>query len=245
MRIAKRIARSSICSRREAERLIEQGIVKLNGVLVSSPAVNVTSQDVITIDGEELPPFQRTRVVLAYKLPGELVTKNDEKGRHTIFDRLKQTGLDCHIMPVGQLDYHTEGLLLLTNDGDYSRYLELPANSIPRRYRVQVYGRWDESRIAALRHSNIVNGVRYQGCLIKRDSGTIAESQSRHWCTIQVNEGKYHEVKILMGFVGLQVLKLMRTDFGAYSIGNLSQGEFREVRPIPLNRVKNIHPFSF
>ena len=85
MRIAKRIARSSICSRREAERLIEQGIVKLNGVLVSSPAVNVTSQDVITIDGEELPPFQRTRVVLAYKLPGELVTKNDEKGFHLFY----------------------------------------------------------------------------------------------------------------------------------------------------------------
>ena len=85
MRIAKRIARSSICSRREAERLIEQGIVKLNGVLVSSPAVNVTSQDVITIDGEELPPFQRTRVVLAYKLPGEFVTKNDEKGFHLFY----------------------------------------------------------------------------------------------------------------------------------------------------------------
>ena len=245
MRIAKRIARSGRCSRREAERLIASGVVQLNGVIVTSPAINVTLKDRIVVDGEVLSPIQRTRVVLANKLKGELVTTNDEKGRNTVFNRLRNTGLDCHIMPVGQLDYNTEGLLLLTNDGDYSRYLELPANGIPRRYRAQVYGRWNDSRVDALRHTNIIDGVRYRGCLIKRDALHGTDSPTRHWCTIQVNEGKYHEVKILLGFVGLQVMKLMRTDFGAYSLGNLSPGEFREVHPIPLSRVKSISPFDF
>ncbi|KAK8816395.1 hypothetical protein WA556_001340 [Blastocystis sp. ATCC 50177/Nand II] len=244
MRIAKRIARSGVCSRREAEELIRNGRVSLNGVIVTSPALNVTDQDEVCVDRRRLSPIQRTRVIVANKRAGELVTTKDERGRRTIFDRLRAAGIDGHIIPVGQLDYNTEGLLLLTNDGDYARYLEHPMNAIPRRYRAQVFGKWDDRRVAALQHPNVIDGKRYNGCIVKRSFDMEGNSATKNWCSVQVTEGKYHEVKILLGFVGLQVDKLIRTDFGAYTLGNLGPGEFREVRAISKERVGRIRPFE-
>ncbi|KAK8803429.1 hypothetical protein WA158_001123 [Blastocystis sp. Blastoise] len=240
MRIAKRIAKSGLCSRRDAEKLILDGCVSVNNVIIGSPALNVSLKDVIKVNGNVIADVIQPKVILAYKKDGELVTTKDEQNRPTIFDRLKTIGAPNHIMSVGQLDYHTEGLLLLCNDGDYTRFLEHPSNQIPRRYRVRVHGNVNEKILNYIERGTIVDGYKYDNVKIRIDS----QPSSISWLTMQIYEGKYHEIKKILNYYDIDVLRLIRTDFGAYTLSNMKSGEFRQVKTIPLQFVHNIRSWS-
>ena len=166
-RIAKRLARAGLCSRRDAERWIAAGRVKVDGKLLETPAFTVTDQSQIEVDGKPLPGADRARLWRYHKPPGELVTARDPEGRRTIFDSLP-AGMP-RVVTVGRLDFMSEGLLLLTNDGGLARRLELPANGWIRRYRARVHGTVDEARLAALANGITIEGVHYGAIQAKLD----------------------------------------------------------------------------
>lgn len=222
-RIAKRMARAGLCSRREAERWIEEGRVKVGGRKISSPALNVTENDAITVDGKPLPAAEPTRLWRYHKTRGLITTSRDELGRDTIFDRLPK-GLP-RVVSVGRLDVNSEGLLLLTNDGGLARKLELPATGWVRRYRVRVYGRPDETALARLASGATVDGVRYGPVQARVDR---AEG-SNAWLTVSIREGKNREVRRVLEHIGLQVNRLIRTAYGPFQLGRLPKGGVEEV----------------
>ena len=223
-RIAKRLARAGIASRRDAEALIADGRVKVNGVKLTSPALNVTASDRIELDGLEIPPIERTRLFLFHKPGGVVTTNRDPEGRRTVFDVLPK---DLpRLMTVGRLDINTEGLLLLTNDGGLARVLELPATGWLRRYRVRVHGKVDEKALAELKHGTAVDGVFYGGieAALDREQGTNA------WLTIGLREGKNREVKNILGALGLDVTRLIRISYGPFQLGELAEGAVQELK---------------
>jgi 23S rRNA pseudouridine2605 synthase len=223
-RIAKVIARAGLASRREAEAFIAAGRVAVNGAVISSPALNVTPQDLVTVDGEPLPQRERTRLFLYHK-PGGLVTTHvDPQGRPTIFAALPKEL--PRLISVGRLDMNTEGLLLLTNDGGLARVLELPATGWLRRYRVRAHGRVQQARLDALRHGITIDGVRYGPieAQLEREQG------SNVWLVFAMREGKNREVKNVLGHLGLAVNRLIRVSFGPFQLGDLPEGAVEEVR---------------
>lgn len=209
--------------------MIEQGRVSLNGTVLKSPAVNVQESDDIRVDGKALPKAEATRLFLYHKPAGLVTTRSDEKGRATVFASLPP-GLP-RVVSVGRLDLNTEGLLLLTNDGGLARYLELPATGWQRRYRVRVHGRVDEQRLAALKDGLTLDGVRYRAIIAKLEK----TQGSNAWLNVQIREGKNREIRKVMESLGLQVTRLIRTDFGPFSIGTLSSGSVAEVPPKTLH----------
>ncbi|WP_274629981.1 pseudouridine synthase [Arvimicrobium flavum] len=223
-RIAKRLARAGIASRREAEDLVSAGRVRVNGKVLSSPAVNVGPDDRIELDGTEIPPIERTRVFLFHKPAGVVTTNRDPEGRKTVFDVLPE-GLP-RLMTIGRLDINTEGLLLLTNDGGLARVLELPATGWLRRYRVRVHGEVDEKALAGLKDGIAVDGVFYGAieASLERVQGTNA------WLNIGFREGKNREVKNVLGALGLEVTRLIRVSFGPFQLGELPEGEVQELK---------------
>ncbi|UCI06138.1 pseudouridine synthase [Mesorhizobium sp. B1-1-8] len=223
-RIAKRLARAGIASRRDAEELIAAGRVKVNGKVLSSPAFNVMADDVIHLDGTEIPPIERTRLFLFHKPAGVVTTNRDPEGRKTVFDVLPA---DLpRLMTIGRLDINTEGLLLLTNDGGLSRVLELPATGWLRRYRVRVHGKVEESALAGLREGIAVDGVFYGAieASLDREQGTNA------WLTIGLREGKNREVKNILGALGLDVTRLIRISYGPFQLEDLPEGHVLEIK---------------
>jgi 23S rRNA pseudouridine2605 synthase len=223
-RIAKRLARAGISSRRDAEALVEAGRVAVNGKVLSSPAFNVSPDDHIAIDGTPIPAIERTRLFLFHKPAGVVTTNRDPDGRQTVFDVLP-AGLP-RLMTIGRLDINTEGLLLLTNDGGLARVLELPSTGWLRRYRVRVHGEVDEAALAGLKDGIAVNGVFYGAveAALDRKQGTNA------WLTIGLREGKNREVKNILGALGLEVTRLIRISYGPFQLGELAEGEVRELR---------------
>jgi 23S rRNA pseudouridine2605 synthase len=223
-RIAKRLARAGLCSRRDAERWIEQGRVIVNGVLLLTPALNVGPHDRIEVDGKPLPQKERTRLWL-YNKPSGLVTSNrDPEGRPTIFEKMP-TGLP-RVMTVGRLDITTEGLLLLTNDGGLARVLELPQTGWLRRYRVRAHGRVLQTRLAALKDGIAVDGILYGSI----EAAIDREQGSNIWLTVGLREGKNREVKRVLGALGLEVNRLIRVSYGPFQLGDLGEGQVREIR---------------
>ncbi len=223
-RIAKRLARAGISSRRDAEEMIAAGRVKVNGRVLSSPAVNVGPDDVIYVDNELIPAIERTRLFLFHK-PGGLVTTNrDPEGRKTIFDVLPE-GLP-RLVTIGRLDINTEGLLLLTNDGGLARVLELPATGWLRRYRARVHGRVDEKALAGLKDGIAVDGVFYGSI----EAALDREQGSNAWLTIGLREGKNREVKNVLGALGLDVSRLIRISYGPFQLGELAEGAVQELK---------------
>ncbi|MBZ9847262.1 pseudouridine synthase [Mesorhizobium sp. CA14] len=223
-RIAKRLARAGIASRRDAEELIAAGRVKVNGKVLDSPAFNVGANDVIHLDGTEIPPIERTRLFLFHKPAGVVTTNRDPEGRKTVFDVLPS---DLpRLMTIGRLDINTEGLLLLTNDGGLSRVLELPATGWLRRYRVRVHGKVEESALAGLREGIAVDGVFYGSieASLDREQGTNA------WLTIGLREGKNREVKNILGALGLDVTRLIRISYGPFQLEDLPEGHVLEIK---------------
>ena len=183
-RIAKFIARSGVCSRREAEELIKQQRVSVNGVVVETPAFNVEGTEKIKIDGEKLPETEKTRVWIYHKPAGLVTSHKDEKGRQTVFDNLP-AGMP-RVISVGRLDLNSEGLLILTNSGELSRKLELPSNGWSRRYKVKVHGKVDKAKLEGLEKGCEIDGVVYGAIKVVVDS----EQGTNAWLTVTLQEGK-------------------------------------------------------
>lgn len=223
-RIAKRLARAGLASRRDAEELIAAGRVKVNGRVLSSPAFNVMPGDIIHLDGMEIPPIERTRLFLFHKPAGVVTTNRDPEGRKTVFDVLPAEL--PRLMTIGRLDINTEGLLLLTNDGGLSRVLELPATGWLRRYRVRVHGKVEESALAGLREGIAVDGVFYGAIEASLDR----EQGSNAWLTIGLREGKNREVKNILGALGLDVTRLIRISYGPFQLDELPEGHVLEIK---------------
>ena len=223
-RIAKRLARAGIASRRDAEDLIAAGRVKINGRKLESPAVNVMIDDTIEVDGMAIPAIERTRLFLFHKPAGVVTTNRDPEGRKTVFDVLPA---DLpRLMTIGRLDINTEGLLLLTNDGGLSRVLELPATGWLRRYRVRVHGKVDEKVLPGLKDGIAVDGVFYGSVEATLDR----EQGSNAWMTIGLREGKNREVKNILGALGLEVSRLIRISYGPFQLNDLPEGHVQEIK---------------
>lgn len=223
-RIAKVLARRGVASRRDAEKLIEAGRIGVNGKLIESPALNVTEKDTITFDGKPVAEAQATRLWLYHKPKGLVTTTRDEKGRPTVFDALPD---DLpRVMSVGRLDINSEGLLLLTNDGDVKRKLELPATGWSRKYRVRIHGAPKEEDFEPLRKGLTVDGERFQPM-----QASLDRLQGRNaWATISIREGKNREIRRAMEAVGFRVNRLIRISYGPFQLGELKAGTVEEVR---------------
>ena len=223
-RIAKRMARAGLCSRREAETWIAAGRVSLNGKVLDSPAITVTRTDKIEVDGNPLPGRERTRLWLYNKPSGLLSTNNDPEGRPTIYQKLPS-----HLprmVSVGRLDMNTEGLILMTNDGGLARILELPSTGWLRRYRVRAHGKVDVARLEGLKDGIAVDGVLYGSieAVVDREQG------SNTWLMVAIREGKNREVKKVLAAIGLEVNRLIRVSYGPFQLGELGTGEIVEIR---------------
>ena len=223
-RIAKMMARAGVASRREAERMIIEGRVTVNGRKIASPALDILPTDQVRIDGKPMEAPQETRLWLYYKPVGLVTSESDEKGRQTVFDALPR---DLpRVMSVGRLDLNSEGLLLLTNDGELKRRLELPATAWLRRYRVRVNGNPTELTFDLLRRGATIDGEDFAPMEIKLDSQQGANA----WLTVGIREGRNREIRRAMAHVGLQVNRLIRIGYGPFKLAGLEVNEVREVK---------------
>ena len=223
-RIAKRIARAGLCSRREAERWIADGRIAVNGKVLETPAVTVTDVDMVMVDGNPLPGAEKIRLWRYHKPPGLMTTNSDPEGRPTIFERLPREL--PRVITVGRLDMMSEGLLLLTNDGGLARRLELPETGWARRYRARVHGHVDEARLANLAKGVTVEGVRYGPITAELES----QQRSNAWLGIRLNEGKNREIRRVLAHLGLDVTRLIRTAYGPFQMGNMRRGDVDEIK---------------
>ncbi|MDG4649303.1 pseudouridine synthase [Roseibacterium sp. SDUM158017] len=224
-RIAKILSRAGIASRREAERMIEAGRVAVNGKVIESPALNVTAADRVSVDGKPLGAPDRARLWLYHKPAGLVTTNSDEKGRRTVFDALPPDM--PRVMSIGRLDLTSEGLLLLTNDGEIKRRLELPSTGWLRKYRVRVKGNPEDADLEPLRRGMVIEGARYQPMQahVDRQQGANA------WLTIGLREGKNREIRRAVAEIGFEVNRLIRISYGPFRLGVLKPGEVEEIRP--------------
>lgn len=224
-RIAKVLARAGVASRREAEKLITAGVVAVNGKVIDSPALNVTARDRITVDGQPLAAAEPMRLWLYHKPTGLVTTHKDEQGRPTIYENLPE---DLpRVMSVGRLDLNSEGLLLLTNDGELKRKLELPSTGWLRKYRVRVNGRPTDATLEPLRKGIEADGEVFQPMIVNLDRQQGANA----WLTVGLREGKNREIRRAMQEIGLNVNRLLRVSYGPFQLGQLKEGEVEEVRP--------------
>jgi 23S rRNA pseudouridine2605 synthase len=223
-RIAKVLARAGLASRRDAEEMVTQGRVTVNGRVINSPALDVTANDVVAVDGKQLPPRERTRLFMYHKPRGLMTTHADPEGRPTVFDNLPE-GLP-RLISIGRLDFNTEGLLLLTNDGGLARTLELPDTGWLRRYRVRAHGEVTQAQLDALRAGIEVDGVKYGSidATLERDQGANV------WLVFAIREGKNREVRNVMAHLGLEVNRLIRVSYGPFQLGELAEGQVEEVK---------------
>lgn len=222
-RIAKAIARSGLCSRRDAERLIAEGRVKLDGEVIASPARNVTANHVIEVDGKPLGEREPARLWRYHKPSGLVTTHKDEKGRPTVFANLPKSL--PRVVSVGRLDFNSEGLLLLTNDGEIARRLEMPAAGWVRKYRVRLFGKVTQADLDKLATGITVDGVAYGPIIadLERSKGVYS------WATVSLKEGKNREVKRVMESLGLKVARLIRVAYGPFQLGHLKDGQVEEI----------------
>ena len=223
-RIAKRMARAGLCSRREAESWILDGRVAVNGKTLTSPALTVMLSDKIEVDGNLMAARERTRLWLYHKPSGVLSTNRDPEGRPTLFEQLPEHL--PRVLTVGRLDMNTEGLLLLTNDGGLARILELPSTGWLRRYRVRAHGKVDAQKLEGLKDGIAVDGVLYGSieAVVDRTQGTNT------WLTVAIREGKNREIKNVLAAIGLEVNRLIRVSYGPFQLGDLPPKQVGEIR---------------
>ena len=222
-RIAKYLARAGVASRRDAERLLAEGKIRLNNVTVTHPATFVTPGDLVTVAGKLVEQPDRTRLWRYHKPEGLVTTHRDPDGRPTVFDKLRQQL--PRVISVGRLDLTSEGLLLLTNDGALARTLELPTTGWIRRYRVRVHGAVDPAKLAALAKGVIIDGVHYAPI----DAGLDAKKGDNAWLTVSLREGRNREIRRVMAYLGLDVTRLIRIAYGPFQLGTLPRGGLDEV----------------
>ncbi len=224
-RIAKVLARAGVASRREVERMIEAGRITLDGEVLLTPAVLVDDVARVRVDGKPVAAAQTSRMWRLHKIVGLVTTHSDPQGRPTVFDRLPAD--IPRVISVGRLDQMTEGLLLLTNDGELARRLELPANGWRRRYRVRVAGAVEPPRLAALARGVSIEGVNYGPVEARIEEAGPGGT----WLLIVISEGKNREVRNILRHLGLSVLQLVRVAFGPFVLGDLRPGALAEVPP--------------
>ena len=223
-RIAKILARAGVASRREVERMIAEGRIAIDGVVVETPATLLTSLKGVTVDGNPVKDVEPARLFLYHKPKGLLVTERDPRGRPTIYDRLPK-GLP-RVVPVGRLDLATEGLLLLTTDGGLKRQLELPATGVERVYRARAFGNVTQAQLEDLIDGVEIEGVRY-GAI---DANMERRTGANVWIELKLTEGKNREVRRVLDYLGLEVSRLIRTRYGPFVLGDLPPGAVGEVR---------------
>jgi 23S rRNA pseudouridine2605 synthase len=222
-RIAKWLSRAGVASRRDAERMVTEGRVKLNNAVVTHPATFVAKDDLVVVDGKLVEQPDRTRLWRYHKPDGLMTTHRDPQGRPTVFERLPPHL--PRVLSIGRLDLNSEGLLLLTNDGALARRLELPATGWIRRYRVRVFGAVDPKALTALARGVVVDGVRYGPI----EAGLDSRKGDNCWLTVGLREGRNREVRKVMAHLGLVVSRLIRTSYGPFQLGQLERGAVEEV----------------
>ncbi len=222
-RIAKVIARAGICSRRDAEKMIADGRVALDGEIVKTPAIKVGENQVVSVDGKPLDEPAPARLWRYHKPAGLVTTHRDPNGRPTVFANLPKHL--PRVVSIGRLDFNSEGLLLLTNDGEIARRLELPAGGWPRKYRARLFGKVTQADLDKLAQGVTINGVKYGPVIadLERSRGVYA------WATVSLKEGKNREVKRVMESIGLKVARLIRVQFGPFHLGQLAEGAVEEI----------------
>jgi 23S rRNA pseudouridine2605 synthase len=222
-RLSKIIARAGICSRRDAEKLIADGRVALDGAVVTAQGTRATGNQVVAVDGKPLTEPEPSRLWRYHKPNGLVTTHRDPEGRPTVFNNLpKSLG---RVVSVGRLDFNSEGLLLLTNDGALARKLELPAAGWTRKYRVRLFGKVAQTDLDKLAEGTTIDGVKYGPVIadLERAKGIHA------WASVSITEGKNREVKRLMESLGLKVARLIRIQFGPFHLGQLGEGAVEEI----------------
>ena len=222
-KVSKLIAEAGICSRRKAEILIKEGRVKLNNKILRSVPERATTKDIISVDNKEINIKKKIRLWKYYKSTGLLTTNYDPLGRKTIFEVIPKTL--PRIVTVGRLDLNSEGLLLLTNSGSFSRYLELPKNSFIREYKVKVRGKIDIEKLKNLKKGIIIKGIKY-GAI---EANILKKSATNAWIKMRLIEGKNREIRKIMNFFGWTVNKLKRISYGPIKLKNLKKNEIKEI----------------
>ncbi|MBC7985850.1 MAG: rRNA pseudouridine synthase [Sphingomonadaceae bacterium] len=223
-RIAKLLARAGIASRREIERMIGEGRIALNGAVLDTPATLLASLNGVTVDGQPVRQPAPTRLFCFHKPAGLLTTERDPQGRPTIYDKLPKEL--PRVMPVGRLDMNTEGLLLLTTDGELKRQLELPATGVERCYRARAYGEVSQARLESLIEGITIEGVRYGPI----DANLERRTGRNQWIELKLREGKNREVRRVLEHLGLKVSRLIRTAYGPFALADLPAGRVEEVK---------------
>ncbi|MCT2400646.1 pseudouridine synthase [Novosphingobium mangrovi (ex Huang et al. 2023)] len=226
-RIAKLLARAGVASRREAERMIAEGRVKLGDEVIETPSTVLTSLRGVTVDGNPVKAAEATRLFVFHKPAGLLTAERDPAGRPTIYAALRNalppgTG---RVMPIGRLDLNTEGVLLLTNDGEFKRQLELPATGVPRTYRARAFGDVTQAQLEDLIDGVEIDGVRYG----KIDANMERKTGRNQWIEMTLTEGKNREVRRVLEYLGLKVSRLIRVAYGPFVLGDLPKGAAGEV----------------
>ena len=228
IRLNKFIALCGVCSRRDADRYIEQGRVCVNGKVVAQPAPLVDGSEIITVDGEPIQEVSEVKVWTFYKPAGLVTTHKDEQDRLTVFDYLKEEGLQERVISVGRLDLNSEGLLLLTNNGEFARFAESPQTMWKRVYRVRVFGDIANLDIEELKQGIPIDGVNYREVEVEPEKD-FAHTGQNAWLRVVLTEGKNREIRKIMEYFGLQVNRLIRIQYGPYTLDNLKIGEWKQV----------------
>ena len=234
IRIAKFIASTQICSRREAEKLIINGDVTVNGEKIIHPLFFVTNKDLINVKGKLLKKQSKIRLFIYNKSINLITSHKDPEGRPTVFDKIpKKLG---RLISIGRLDYNTEGLLLLTNNGDLKRYLELPSNNIKRSYKVKVIGDIDNLKIEEIRKGISINKVHYAPIKLK----IISKTKNTTWIELQLTEGKNREIRKIIQYYNLKISRLIRISYGQFYLNDLKKNEVIEVNKSKMNNLISI-----
>ncbi|WP_435417312.1 pseudouridine synthase [Parerythrobacter aurantius] len=233
-RIAKLLARAGVASRREIERMIGEGRVAVGGKVIDTPATFLESLNGVTVDGKPVGTAEETRLFVFHKPAGLLTAEYDPKGRPTIYDALrnalpKDAG---RVMPIGRLDYNTEGLLLLTNDGELKRRMELPSSGIPRTYRARAFGEITQEQLESLIEGIEIDGMRYG----RIDANMERRTGRNQWIEMTITEGKNREIRRVLEHFGLEVSRLMRTSYGPFELADLPRGQAAEIHKGDLAR---------
>ena len=236
-RIAKLLARAGVASRREVERMIADRGIAIDGKVVETPATLLDTLRGVTVDGKPVAKPEPTRLFAFHKPTGLITAERDPRGRPTIYDALRNAlPKDApRVMPIGRLDFNTEGLLLLTNDGGFKRLLELPANAVERTYRARAHGEVSQAQLESLIEGITIDGVHYG----RIDANLERRTGANQWIELTITEGKNREVRRVLEHLGLKVNRLMRTSFGPVSLGDLPRGQVIEVRKHDIGKFRS------
>lgn len=237
-RIAKLLARAGVASRREIERMIADKRITLNGKPVETPATFLTSLRGVSVDGKAVGPPEPSQLYAFNKPPGLITAERDPAGRATIYAALTNSlPKDApRVMPIGRLDYSTEGLLLLTNDGGLKRMMELPSSGVPRTYRARAFGEIHQDQLEALSEGVEIEGMRYGMIDANLERGSGGKGHKNHWIEMTITEGKNREVRRVLEYLGLEVNRLIRTSYGPFNLGDLPRGQAERIRKGDLDR---------